>query len=154
MRNLGRDQVSSSLFFLVGLLICGYSMNYKIGSLASPGSGLMPLVTGMAMCVLALVGFVDSTFKGRAAGQRRRLFEGRGWLKSLATLAALVAFLLLMTPIGFIPATVLFIGFLLRAIVPQRWPVVIVMSLATAALSYLVFDVWLKAQLPQGPWTF
>jgi len=154
MRAAGRDQVSSALFFLLGLLICGFSLNYKIGSLAAPGSGLMPLVTGLAMCAFALVGFIDSTFKGRAAGQRQRLFEGQGWRKSLATLVALLGFQLLMTPIGFIPATVLFIGFLLRAIVPQRWPVVIVVSLTTAVLSYLVFDFWLQAQLPQGPWTF
>jgi hypothetical protein len=68
------------------------------------------------------------------------------------TLGALLALLLLMKPLGFTLATVLFVGFLLRAIVPQRWPVVILVTLLTAAISFLVFEVWLQAQLPRGPW--
>lgn len=153
-RIVNRDQVSSSLFFLLGLLICLYSLRYKIGSLAAPGSGLMPFLTGAAMCFLALVGLVHATLRGQRGEQWRSLFKGLAWRRSLLTLAALLGFQLLMKPIGFIPATVLFIGFLLRAIIPQRWTVVVVVSLLTTLFSYLVFEVWLQAQLPKGFWGF
>jgi hypothetical protein len=151
MRHVSRDQASSALFFLLGLLISVYSLNYKIGSLAFPASGLMPFLTGLLMCSLSLVGFVQASLRGPETGQRH---PKPAWRKSLLTLVALVGFLLLMTPIGFVPATVLFIGFLLRAISPQRWLVVAAVSLLTALFAYLVFDVWLQAQLPKGLWNF
>ena len=154
MRHVSRDQVSSALFFLLGLLISFYSLNYKIGSLSTPASGLMPFLTGLLMCFLSLVGFAQASLRGPEAGQRHPTFKEPAWRKSLLTLVALVGFLLLMTPIGFVPATVLFIGFLLRAISPQRWLVVAAVSLLTALFAYLVFDVWLQAQLPKGLWNF
>lgn len=152
MRKVTSDQVSSTLFFLLGLLISFYALRYKIGSLASPGSGLMPFLTGLLMGCLALVGFIQATLRGPESVPRPARFKGQAWRKSLLTLAALAGFLLLMTPIGFIPATVIFIGFLLRAISPQRWPVVAGVSLLTALFAYLVFEVWLQAQLPKGMW--
>jgi heme O synthase-like polyprenyltransferase len=69
-------------------------------------------------------------------------------------MAALFAYVLLMKPLGFILVTVLFIGFLLRAVEPQRWPVVIIGAIGTALGSFAIFNVWLKTQLPQGPWGF
>jgi hypothetical protein len=152
MRRVSPDQVSGTLFFLMGLLISFHALRYKIGSLANPGSGLMPFLTGLLMCGLALVGFVQATFRGPKSLPQPARFQDQPWRKSLLTLAALVGFLLLMTPIGFIPATVVFIGFLLRAIIPQRWPVVAAVSLLTALFVYLVFEVWLQAQLPKAMW--
>jgi putative tricarboxylic transport membrane protein len=151
---VSRDQMSSALFFLLGLLICFFSMKYKIGSLAAPGSGLMPFLAGLMMSMLSLFGFAQSTLKGQEAGHWQPAFKNQAWRKSLLTLAALVGFQLLMKPIGFVLTTVLFIGFLLRAVIPQRWPVVAVVSLLTALFTYIVFDVWLQAQLPKGMWGF
>ena len=146
-----RDQASSCLFLTLGLLICLYSLRYKIGTLAAPGSGFMPLVTGGLMCLLSLAGLTHATLASEGHWQRPAS-RGRSRRNSLLTLGALVGFLGLMTVIGFVPATVLFIGFLLRAIVPQPWPVVIAGALAASGMSYLVFDVWLQAQLPKGLW--
>jgi hypothetical protein len=153
-RPITRDQISSALFFLLGLLIGIHSLKYKIGSLATPGSGFMPFLTGVVMCFLSLVGFVQATRTGHAGGEWQPLFKGYAWRKSLLTLIALFGFQLLMTLIGFIPATVVFIGFLLRAVTPQKWSMVVAVSLLTALFAYLVFDVWLQAQLPKGAWRF
>ncbi|MBE0555855.1 MAG: tripartite tricarboxylate transporter TctB family protein [Proteobacteria bacterium] len=69
-------------------------------------------------------------------------------------MAALLAYALLMKPLGFLLCTVLFIGFLLRAVEPQRWSVVIVGAVGAALGAFAVFNLWLKTQLPQGPWGF
>lgn len=149
---MNRDRVSSFLFFLLGLFICLYSLTYNLGSPMAPGSGLMPFLCGAAMCFLAVAGFTFTTLSKRRAETEGPLFKGQAWQRSVLTLGALLALLLLMKPLGFTLATVLFVGFLLRAIVPQRWPVVILVTLLTAAISFLVFEVWLQAQLPRGPW--
>jgi putative tricarboxylic transport membrane protein len=143
--------VSSGLFFVAGCLICAFSLPYKLGTLAAPESGLMPFLSGVAICLLAAIGFGSATLR-RLRGERwETLLRGRGWQRGLLTVAALLAFLLLLKPLGFLLTTCLFIAFLLRAIVPQRWPVVVAVSVLTAAFAYLVFEVWLKAQLPTGP---
>jgi hypothetical protein len=149
---LSRDRVSSGLFFLLGLLICLYSLTYDLGSPVAPGSGLMPFLCGAAMCFLAVAGFTFTTLKKQRGERAIPLFKGQAWRRSALTLGALLAFQFLMKPLGFALATVLFVAFLLRAIVPQRWPVVILMALLTAAVSFLLFEVWLQAQLPRGPW--
>lgn len=149
---MNRDQMSSGLFFLLGLLICLYSLTYDLGSPVAPGSGLMPFLCGAAMCFLAVAGFAFTTLRKQRGESGSPLFKGQAWQRSALTLGALLAFQFLMKPLGFALATVLFVAFLLRAIVPQRWPVVILVALLTAALSFLVFEVWLQAQLPRGPW--
>ena len=149
---MNRDQVITGLFFILGVLICLYSLPYKLGSLAAPEGGLMPFLSGAAMCFLALIGFAGATLRRQREERRSPLFKGHAWQRSLLTLGALLAFQFLMNPLGFALTTVLFIGFLLRAIVPQRWSVVVAVSLLTTLLSYMLFEVWLKAQLPKGPW--
>jgi len=148
---VSHDQLSSGLFFLLGCVICLYSLQYRLGTLAAPESGLMPFLSGAAMALLAALGFILGTLR-RLRGERwRPLFRGVAWRRGVLTLIALLAYLLLQTRLGFTLTTVLFIGFLLRAIFPQRWTVVIVTSVLTAAIAYLVFEVWLQAQLPMGP---
>jgi putative tricarboxylic transport membrane protein len=149
---LNRDRVSSGIFFLLGLLICLYSLTYDLGSPVAPGSGLMPFLCGAAMCFFAGAGYVLTTLRKKRGDRGSPLFKGLAWRRSMLTLGALLALQFLMKPLGFILATFLFVSFLLRAIVPQRWPVVIVVALLTAALSFLLFEVWLQAQLPRGPW--
>jgi len=149
---VNRDSISSGLFFLLGLFICLYSLTQKIGTLAAPDSGLMPLLSGAAICILALIGFAWAAMRKQPGEPPRPLFRGYAWRRSLFTLGALLAFLFLMKPLGFFLATIFFIGFLLRTIVPQRWAVVGIVAVLTAFFTYLIFEIWLQAQLPRGPW--
>ena len=64
------------------------------------------------------------------------------------------AYALLLHSLGFSLCTALFVGFLLRAVKPQRWPVVMAGGILAALGTYGIFELWLKAQLPRGPWGF
>jgi putative tricarboxylic transport membrane protein len=148
---LNRDQLSSGLFFLFGLLVCFFSIPYKLGALSAPGSGLMPFLSGAAMCCLAAIGFSHATLRRLRGEGWGPLMKGRVWQRGLLTLGGQLAFLFLLQPLGFFLTTVLFMGFLLRVVVPQSWPRVITVAVLTATIAYLVFEVWLKVQLPAGP---
>ena len=76
------------------------------------------------------------------------------WGKSLIVMLALLAYTLLLMPLGFLLCTALFVGFLLVVVQPQRWYVVISVAVGTAIGAYGIFEVWLKAQLPKGPLGF
>ncbi len=148
---MNHDQLSSGIFFLLGCAIALYSLQYRLGTLAAPESGLMPFLSGAAIALLGALGIVLGTLRRRRGEGWQPLFRGVAWRRGLLTTLALLGYLLLQKPLGFTLTTVLFIGFLLRAIFPQRWGVVIVTAVLTAALSYLIFEVWLQAQLPTGP---
>ena len=132
------------------MAICLVSLPYKLGTLSSPGTGFMPFLSGAAVSLFAAVGFIHTTLRKKRGEGWSPLFQGVKWPRALIVLLCLCAYALLFFPLGFLLCTTLFIAFLLRAIVPQRWPWVIGCSLATAIASYLFFEVWLKAQLPKG----
>ena len=148
---MNNDQLSSMVWFFLGLAICLGSLQYKMGTPASPATGFMPLLTGAAISFFSGVGFIHATLRRRKGEGWARILEGIKWKNAMVILLSLLAYALLMVPLGFFICTTLFIAFLLRAIAPQRWSVVILCSLFTAAASYLIFEVWLKAQLPKGP---
>jgi putative tricarboxylic transport membrane protein len=148
---LNNDQVSSAFWFCLGLAVCLGSIQYKLGTPASPGTGFMPFLTGVAICFFSVVGFSQASFQKRQGEGWVPLIRGVRWRNALVILISLFAFAFLLVPLGFFLCTILFIVFLLRAIVPQRWTVAIGCALLTAIASYLIFEVWLKAQLPKGP---
>jgi hypothetical protein len=151
---MNNDQVSSGAFFLIGTAICIGSVRYKLGSLSEPESGLMPLLIGAAISSFSAFGFLQATLRKRRGEGWNKLFQGLLWPKVLIVLASLLGYVILLKPLGFFFTAALFVGFLLKAVVPQRWPAVIIGAFLTAFCSYLIFEVWLMAQLPRGPLGF
>ena len=149
---MNNDQVSSGVLFVFGLAVCLRSIHYELGTLSAPESGLMPFLTGAAISSFSGAGFVHATIKSRRGEGWASLLKGLHLKRPLIILASLASYIVLLKPLGFFLCTAAFMGFLLRAIVAQRWPVVIGVALLTAIASYLIFEIWLKAQLPIGPW--
>jgi len=147
---LNNDQLSGAVWFGLGLAVCLGSLQYKLGTPAAPGTGFMPFLTGLAICFFSGIGLIQATLRKRRGEGWSPVLQGVFWKNAMIILVSLLAYALLLFPLGFVVTTTLFIAFLLRAIVPQRWSVVIACSILTAAASYLIFEVWLKAQLPKG----
>jgi len=147
---LNNDQLSGTVWFILGLAVCLGSLQYKLGTPAAPGTGFMPFLSGLAICFFSGIGLIHSTLRRRQGEGWAPVLQGVFWKNAMIILVSLLVYALLLVPLGFVFTTTLFIAFLLRAIVPQRWSVVIACSILTAAASYLIFEVWLKAQLPKG----
>lgn len=154
MPNINNDQASTAVWFVVGLTITITSVPYGLGTLDSPGTGFLPFLSGMAITLFSSIGLVHATLKRRMGVGWKPMMRGLIWKKTLIVLLALFAYVLLLKPLGFSLCTALFIGFLLRAVQPQRWPVVMIGAIGAAAGAYGIFEAWLKAQLPRGPWGF
>ena len=147
MIKLNNDQVSTAVWFGLGALIAGGSVHYGLGTLANPGSGFITFLAALSMCVFSFIGLISATRKG---GGWKPVMKGARWQKAFLVMGALLVYTLLLPRLGFIPCTVLFIGFMLRAVKPQGWAVVGAGSILTALASYAVFELWLQAQLPKG----
>jgi len=147
---LNNDQVSSGIWFLIGVTICLASLQYRIGTLSSPGSGFMPLLSGLAIGFFSIVGFIHATIRRNRGEIWTSILRAVRWEKALIVIISLFAYGFLMGTIGFFLCTFLFIGFLLRVIVPHRWLWVSGGSLLISVASYIVFEVLLRAQMPKG----
>ena len=154
MDRINNDQASAAACFALGLTITIASVPYGLGTLDCPGTGFLPFLSGMAVTLFSFIGLVHATQKRRMGIGWNPMMRGLIWKKSLIVLLALLAYVLLLKPLGFSLCTALFIGFLLRAVQPQRWPVVVAGALGAAVGAYGIFEAWLKAQLPRGPWGF
>jgi putative tricarboxylic transport membrane protein len=154
MFRLNNDQASAAVWLATGAIIAIASLRYRLGSLDSPGTGFMPFLTGLSISLFSFIGLVQATLKQKKGVGWKPTMSGLMWEKSLIVLAALFAYTLLLTPLGFSLCTALFLGFLFRTVKPQGWIVVIAGGILTALGAYGIFEVWLKAQLPKGPWGF
>ena len=154
MASVNNDQVSAAIWLIVGAAITASSISIGLGTLSTPGSGFFPFLAGLAMSFLSCLGLVYSTLQKN---------QGRGWKPTMAHLrwgnflivvAAMLGYIFVLKTLGFVFSTALFVGFLLRAVQPQKWSVVIGGGIGTALACFVIFQVWLEAQLPKGLWGF
>jgi putative tricarboxylic transport membrane protein len=151
---MNNDQISSAFWFAVGLAIVFASLPYGLGGITAPDTGFLPFLTGVCVCFFAVVVFIDGTRERRKGVRWSNPFAKVTWSKPVAAMAALVVYALILDAAGFILATMLLVGFLLRGIYPQRWRVVLIGATLTSLVTYVVFGVWLETQLPAGLLSF
>ena len=154
MHGLNNDQVSAAAWFVCGVTIDVGSVQHGLGTLATPGSGFITFLAGLSICFFSLIGMIDATARRKKGLGWQPIMEGTQRGKAFLVLGALLAYGLLLSYLGFLVCTFLLIGFLLRVIQPQGWRVVIGGAIFTALAAYGIFEVWLQAQLPRGPWGF
>jgi hypothetical protein len=110
-----------------------------------PGARLMPAVLGVVLAALGVAHLVGPAFEVEGwpdAPARRRLAVVFG---ALALYAAALPYL------GFLPATALFVLFLVRVLGTFSWTAALVLTGAISIASDVVFVRWLGMPLPPGP---
>ncbi len=115
-----------------------------LGTPRQPGPGFFPALVGLGLAGLAVGVMLEPAGEPAAPsapGGRRRL---------LATVGALLAWVLLFEPLGFVASTFLVMCFLLGVVETKRWPAAAGFAAGIAVAAWLVFDRLLHAQLPRG----
>ena len=65
-------------------------------------------------------------------------------------LAVLFGYSLFLDTLGFLVSTFILLLMLFRFVGPQKWVVAVGGSALASIASYVVFELWLKTQLPRG----
>ncbi|MDP2606170.1 MAG: tripartite tricarboxylate transporter TctB family protein [Deltaproteobacteria bacterium] len=139
------DRWTGLFFILFSLYVCFESWRLGVGSFFRPGAGFFPFYSGALLGVLSVIlGFL--AFRGKVGKAESWTDVGNTVTVSLAVLG----FALLLTWLGFVITTFLFILFLLRAVERRAWLLSASAALFISAAFYVVFGLWLKAQLPAG----
>ncbi len=143
------DFIGSVFWLIIGLLICEESWRINLGEFRNPGPGFLPFGTGLILGGLALA-VLTKTLGGKSSGNKAFWAERSRWPKVFLTLASIFAYGFLLEPLGFLLTTFLAMGFLFRIVEPQRWRTVIAGAFFSALGAYLIFETWLKVELPKG----
>lgn len=125
----------------------GYSLSDSIG----PGAGFFPFwlgVLGMAICAALLVQSLSG--KNISESSQALLPHGEGARRTAALLGGVVVAALLLQPLGFRLAMLIFTAGLLLALGVRRPVAIGLFSLASSFGLFHVFYHWLKVPLPTG----
>jgi len=148
---MGRaDRISGVFWLLFSVSIGIESYRLGLGNLHEPGPGFIFFWTAVAMGILSIVVFIREWFEKKTGEREGPIFGKENILKIILVLLSLFLYAFFMEGLGFIPITLLLFIFLLGMIEKKRWVFTIFVSVAVTGISYLVFEIWLKSQLPKG----
>jgi hypothetical protein len=143
------DRIAGAALLVLGIAFsAGALTHYAYWGENGPGPAFLPFWLGLAMAVLAsilLLGAVRSGDPGEPW-----LPRGEGLRRLVLVFGISVAFVALLKVLGMAVGTVLFLVVLLRGLDRQPWHVTVAVSLAVAAVNYLIFIHWLKVPMPVG----
>jgi hypothetical protein len=152
------DRISSLILALVSLMIVIGSLSYPFGSWAKPGPAFLPLGCGAIMFFLSLNTFFQSIRREKKIGgaiheNRDSPFLTSRWPKLVWAIGILFFYYLFLEILGFVLTTFIFMVLLLKAVESTRWRTVLLEAFLATFVSYALFELWLKVQLPKGIWS-
>ena len=141
----------SALFLALGGVVVYDSVQHGIGwqEVHGPQPGYFPFYIGLIICVSALVNMARGAI---IPAERDRPFVEVGQLKLVLTVLVPTAIYAAMVGwIGIYVSSIVFIAFFMRWLGKYPWWKAIAVSIATAVVVYLIFEMWFKVPLPKGP---
>ena len=143
--------INDLVWIMLAFLVCIGGLKLGFGSFHEPKAGFMPFLAGLLLGVLALLDLA-SGFMGRWKGAKedKEIWSEIDWGKLILTMGLLFVYTFLSPIVGFVLGTFLLLLFLFRMMEPKPWWMILLASLASTGLFYLVFQVGLEGQLPRG----
>ncbi len=146
------DLITSTVGFFAGLFVILYAVQYDLGTADMLGPGFMPFLSGILICSFATITFLKAYLD--KSGERKEVWGNIRFRKLIFVLFMLFFYTLLIERVGFILCTFFLIVFLIRFVDPQTWLTSLLGGGLSSILLYLLFETWLKAQLPKGIFGF
>jgi putative tricarboxylic transport membrane protein len=142
---MARKRLASLFLLALSIFFSVQSYSLGMGNVHNPGAGFIPFFSGIALGCLSLTAVIKTTGK-----KRERVDSGGNWKKPLWVLGSLTIYVILFERLGFLVASFLFLIFSLLNFRPRRLLGILIVSFVTVSLSYIVFGLWLRVQLPKG----
>ena len=140
-----------------GCIICVLASTFRLGSLYEPAPGFVAFMTGIFLCIIGGMMVLSRTFsRGEAESETDSVgaFRGVHWRRLTYTILFLFGYIFFLNTAGYIVTTFLLMSGLFYDWQRKNWGSSFLFSLLTVLISYLIFEVWLRCQLPRGllPW--
>jgi putative tricarboxylic transport membrane protein len=144
------DRISGTFLLLLSIVISLESYHAGLGTLRRPGPGFLFFGAGILLGLLSFIVLLRAFSTQKTGEHEKSMFGQVNIAKISLVMGSLLAYALVMEPLGFIPATFLMFMFLLGAMEKKGWLFTVLASLVVTFVAYVIFDVWLKSQLPRG----
>jgi putative tricarboxylic transport membrane protein len=130
------------------------SYELKLGKPESPGPGLMPFILGITLSICSLPILVHSFRVVRRKEKRgdEAIWSGVNFKRLILVQASLFGYIFILEKIGFMLATFLLLLILFKVIDSQKWHWALIASTLTIIITFFIFVVLLKIQLPLSLW--
>lgn len=136
----------------LGIALAIGSYKLKLGSLHTPGPGLMPFLLGIALSLCSIpivvrsIQMITRKFKERDED----VWSGIDFKKLILVVASLIGYAVLLESVGYLVTAFLVLVILFKTVESQKWSLVVVLSVLSVISTYLLFVVILNVQLPSG----
>lgn len=145
------DKYSSIFFLIISIIFCQQSLGMNIGSLSSPGPGLLPLGIGIGTAFLSIALFFMSFRYKNSQLDYTDKNTIKSILGSVFLCLSLFAYVLAVNFAGFILATFLYSYFLFYFVETEKWWQSVLKALLVTIGNFIVFVVWLDVKVPIFP---
>jgi putative tricarboxylic transport membrane protein len=145
-------QIAALAIMLAGLLVGRESVALKLYTVMGPGPGFFPLCLAIALIGLAATMFQQATFQAVEPMPATFVPTRTGILRILAVLAALVAVMVLLDPLGMRLTFFAFVALVPPLFGYRRPLIVLAIALAASFGVYELFARVLDIPLPVGAW--
>lgn len=145
------DILSTIALLIFGLWVTFSALSLGFGRWEEPGSGFMGTLSGVALSLLSLLYLGISLVKRHRFPPGRRDFfpENESLKRVISVFIPLCLFTLLFEHLGFLICSFFFLSYLFKEKSESWWPAVR-LSFIVSILTFLVFQVWLQIQFPEG----
>ncbi len=152
-------RIEGTIWILIGAVICAFAYGTGLGTFHEPGAGFVAFVAGLLITVLGFLVIIFSQKSPHEIKKPSHPILGisilqRASFSIVYTVTILLFYAFFLNWLGYIVTTFIALFFLFLDPVRRSWLLSLFAASVSVSASYLVFEVWLKSQLPRGilPW--
>ena len=139
------DIIGSIFLFLLGIGAIIGAVQLKIGLPTEPQPGFFPFVGGIILLIFSTIIFLQGWL---GTGKEQIAFGEIG--RPALLLGVMILLVFVMDRLGYVMATFIASGLILRILSVKSWRVLIITSLCLSIGTYILFDRLLGVDLPVG----
>ena len=140
------NRISGIIIFFLGAAILWQGISLRVGTFRAPGPGFFPCLIAAILIVLSFFLIIPP----QKGNKKSSPFSFQSLGRVLVIYGALLAYFFTLEVLGFVIAGFLLMMFLFVVIDRQKITVATVTAFIFMTLAYVLFNVILKGQLPQG----
>jgi len=149
-----KDLIPAFIWMGLGIAVAVISYELQLGTLRNPGPGLMPFLLGILLSLCSVPILIGSllTIRNKAKQGDEGIWSGVEFKRLLLVVFSLVSYAMILEKVGFVIATFFLLIILFKVIGSRKWLFALMTSAIVVLLSYLLFVVFLKVEMPSGLW--
>ena len=146
---------TNTIWGILGLLLCAYiwisSASFPTDAVMKIGPDFFPRIMATGMGVASILLLVQTHSVKEHQGKAEAIsFTDPGIQRALIILVAAIIYVVVMQYLGFIPATIIFMMFMMYKLQFRQYGRMFLVAAATAICVQLAFQGMLDIQLPMG----